>query len=354
MPSPPAPSSDDSPGDIDAEAGRWLVLGLDGLSAEEAAERDTWLARDPRHGQRLADLERLWSRLGGLPPDSVARLRPAAPAANGAEPSSRRRWLIGLGLSRPALALAGVATVSAGGGWLAWQHLGAQPLHRQRLVSRRGELLQVGLQDGSRVSLDTQSRAEVRLYRDRRVVLLQEGQAHFVVQPDAERPFDVLAGAARVTVVGTRFSVRLRSGATPRPTPVDVVVEEGEVRVGPQEPSDPATHALAALRLRAGNRVLIDGHGVPGPVGPAPAASPAWLQRRLALDGIPLAEAVAEIERYADTGLVIADPAVAALRLHGSVDLRQVASFVRALPQALPVRLAPRPDGRQELVLQQR
>ena len=48
---------------------------------------------------------------------------------------------------------------------------------------------------------------------------------------------------------------------------------------------------------------------------------------------------MAQFERYGDTGLVIRDPDVAAMRVKGSVDTRQAADFGAALPLVLPVRL---------------
>jgi len=46
----------------------------------------------------------------------------------------------------------------------------------------------------------------------------------------------------------------------------------------------------------------------------------------------------------------VRDPAVAALRVTGSVDLRRVGDFTRSLPQVLPVRLEPR-EGSVEVML---
>ena len=58
------------------------------------------------------------------------------------------------------------------------------------------------------------------------LVNLQEGRSRFKVTPDPKRRFVVRAGAARVTVLGTSFSVEHRSGGQ-----VQVQVSEGRVRV---------------------------------------------------------------------------------------------------------------------------
>jgi len=54
---------------------------------------------------------------------------------------------------------------------------------------------------------------------------LDKGSAHFVVTPNPERPFRVLAGDVTVTVLGTIFDVTIE------PTGVRVGVERGRVRV---------------------------------------------------------------------------------------------------------------------------
>ncbi|WP_208508581.1 hypothetical protein [Variovorax paradoxus] len=64
-----------------------------------------------------------------------------------------------------------------------------------------------------------------------------------------------------------------------------------------------------------------------------------WREHRLSFVDTPLARALAELERYGSTGLVVNDPAVAALRLTGTFDPRDPRTLRRALPSALPVRL---------------
>ena len=52
-----------------------------------------------------------------------------------------------------------------------------------------GEQEVVRLADGSEVTLDTDTRLRVRFVRSERQILLERGQALFVVAHDADRPF---------------------------------------------------------------------------------------------------------------------------------------------------------------------
>jgi transmembrane sensor len=175
---------------------------------------------------------------------------------------------------------------------------------------------------------------EVRLFRDRREVTLIDGQAVFLVQSDASRPFDVLAGPLQVRVVGTRFAVRHTPGIAGADG-ARVSVEEGKVRVLRRDGD-----AKNAVFLTAGQQVESDARGVLAAVSGVPGEGIApWQAHRLSFVDTPLSRALAELERYGSTGLVVNDPAVAALRLSGTFDPRDARTLRHALPSALPVRL---------------
>ncbi len=331
---------------LDAAAAGWMVRRQDGLTPEEQAELEQWLAADPAHADALEQVEGVWGRMDELPEESLAALRtglaPARPVRCMPASPGRRSWLRDVGgRLMPQAAAAALAFGVVGGGWYGWSAWQGQPTYTQTLATARGQQKQVRLPDGSMLWLDTATQIEVRLYRQRREVRLSEGQVLFAVQPNAEQPFDVLAGATRVTVVGTRFAVRRTHSGLGGDGAISVVVEEGRVRV--------AAASTAPIELGAGQSVRADAAGALGLVSTGAAAPAAWREGRVSFDGVPLAQALAEFERYGDTGLVVRDPAVAALMVHGSFELQQVGAFARALPQVLPVRLR-RIDGRSEII----
>lgn len=359
---------------MDAAAAAWMVRRQDGLLPGEEAELQEWLAADPTHAEALEQVEGVWGRLEELPdegvdalkaglpqPEARATLPPSivVPAPEASEPPrpsrpsspaspGRRSWLLDLGRLVPQTAAAAVAFGMVGGGWYGWNVWQRQPTFEQAFATARGGQQEVKLPDGSTLWLDTATRAEVTLYRQRREVRLSEGQVLFAVQSNPERPFDVLAGNTRVTVVGTRFSVRRTRSGLGDEGGVSVVVQEGRVRIASRSGAHELAGASASVGLGAGQSVTADAAGVLGPVGRDAAPVAAWREGRVSFNGTPLAQALAEFERYGDTGLVIHDPAVAALRVHGSFDLRQIDAFARALPQVFPVRLR-RANGQTEI-----
>lgn len=319
-------------GGVEREAAEWWLRRSQGLAGEDRHRLARWLAADPAHGAALARLDEVSRTLDGLPPERVAALRRSVDHAGRTRPGRR--------LSQMALA-AVVALAVAGGSWLAVDAVLQQPTYSQQLATARGHQSRYTLPDGSELQLDAASEAHVTLYRDRREVRLASGQAMFAVQPDTARPFHVLAGRNRITVVGTRFSVR---HVGPE---VAVAVEQGRVRVAAEH--DSAAAVPGGVELTAGQAVVADSSGALAAVTPiGPGAVAPWREGRLVFDDTPLASALAEFARYGDTHLVIRDPAVGALRVTGSFEIAQVGKFVRALPLILPVRLASR-DGRTEI-----
>lgn len=358
------------------QAALWATRRTEGLDAAAEAEFQDWLRADPAHAGAYEDMAKSLDPVRELPDDDIQSLREglrqSAPAgAPAQEPApdpmptaqparhrppqpalpGRRAWLAGIGRLVPQAATAMAVVALVGGGWMGWNHWQGQPTFARNYATERGQRLDIRLPDGSTLQLDAATRADVRLYRQRREVRLLEGQALFAVHADPAQPFDVLAGTVRVTVVGTRFSVRhTRAGLDAGKTVV--AVESGRVRVSraglPGETQ--AMDAGASLELGAGQGVTADETGrLQAAVSLPPGSVANWRTGRISFNDTPLAEALAELERYGDTGLVVRDPAVGALRLGGSFDVRQAGAFAQALPSLLPVRLERR-DGVVEIV----
>ena len=343
---PAAPSTETDEAALD-----WFVRRSGGsFDAADEAAFQAWLAEDGAHRAAFARHQDDWCALDALPEEGLRTLRQnladdKAAAAAHALPRPRAWWR-GLAAWTPQAALAAVALMVSCGGYLAWNLWQQQALFTQSFATARGQQLEVTLPEGSRLRLDTLSTAEVAIYRGRREVRLPQGQAMFQVTGDPARPFDVLAGPLRITVVGTRFSVRYTPGVPGRDG-VQVAVEEGRVRVARAEHSAAGD---ASVELVAGQQIASDMTGLLGAVSAVPAAGIApWRESRVSFDDTPLDQALAEFGRYGAVHLTVREPAVAALRVTGTFDPRRLDNFSRILPQVLPVRLRER-DGEAEIV----
>lgn len=345
--------------DVDEEAAQWWLRRSEGLGTEEAERLRRWLDADPAHGAALQAIHETAQALDALPADATASFvaiarastqparnapLPSAPRINEpVDPLPRRRWaghVAQAALATVVLAVAGTV------GWALVDHLHAQPVFVHTYATAPGQQMKASLPDGSRIELDTATRLDVALYRDRREVRLDGGQAHFSVTADAEKPFHVAAANTLVTVVGTRFAVR-HVGSQVR-----VAVEEGSVRIAQRDAGRQMLVAAAGsgVLLKAGDVAHADHAGTASAVGRAGAESvAAWRNGRVVFDDTPLAEAVAEFGRYGFDGVVIRDADVAAMRITGNFNVTELGGFAAALPQVLPVRLS-RSNGKTEIV----
>jgi len=226
------------------------------------------------------------------------------------------------------------------------------PLNRFSTVI--GGLEAVPLADGSRVTLNTDSELQVSLEPTERVVSLNHGEAYFEVAQDKSRPFIVNAGHKRVIAVGTQFSVR-RDGES-----VQVIVTEGTVRMEDRRARSPSSAQTSSSFSRASaDSVPTEAPGsaevVLLPAGSVARAQadavlvrnerPAeieqhlsWRSGLLTFRDTPLADAVAEFNRYNARKIVIEDPSIATLQLGGIFRSTNIDPFIELLEQGFPVR----------------
>ncbi len=329
--------------DIDQAAADWLARRYAGFSAAEAAEFERWRQADPRHALAYAGLEATWKLLDGV---RAPGAEPVAPDPDALLPRARRFRLRPL---VPALALAAALVVAYLGWWRPAQR--AARHFSDDAVTAVGGIHKLVLPDGSVVRLNTDSRVEVRYTADERRVRLVRGEAHFTVAKNPTRPFYVEAGRVAVRAVGTAFNVRLQREA------VEVLVTEGQVRVDDRARGEtllaPRAPAAAPLLL-AGERAVIPTPGAAEARGPAvPAASVAageieralaWRDRRLEFVSVPLAEIVAEFNRYNRARLSIDDPVLAARHFGGSFRADEPETLVRLLQSRFGLKVERRGD----------
>ena len=306
----------------------WVVFRDEEVSPAEKREFAEWVARAPEHVEasiRVAQVHASLSRSAVRWPETSAeeliRQARAAPEENvfplhrraSPGPEAARRPVM-----RIAVALAASVVIAVLAGWFTLM----QP---ERFQTKVGEQRSVMLADGSRVTLNTASKIEVRLRGDRRVIDLVQGQALFEVAHDAKRPFDVHAGNVVARAVGTQFEVDRRA------TRSVVTVVEGRVAiVGKPLPV-----------LSAGDRAVIDDAGSSElEHGGDLTAAMAWTERRLVFRHRPLGEIADELNRYTLGRIEIRSPALRAQEVTGTFRSDDVASFVSVLAGIEGVRVS--------------
>ena len=165
------------------------------------------------------------------------------------------------------------------------------------------ERAELRLSDGTRIRLAPASHIRVAAdYGEHERAVYLEGQGYFEVKHDESRPFVVYAGGAIARDVGTEFAVR----SYPEDRAVQVVVRTGGV----------AMSGVGLLDAGDVGRLGIDGtssltRGV------AVDSLLTWLDGRLVFHDAPLATVLAELRRWHDVDVHLADPALGNLPFTG-------------------------------------
>jgi transmembrane sensor len=227
-----------------------------------------------------------------------------------ARAASLRRSVFG-----PAGALLVVGIVACFG----YVELSASNSAKNVVATHVGETRAVALDDGTRIVLDTGSRAKVNFSATARDVELLEGQAHFEVAHDVHRPFRVHTNTVEVVAVGTAFDV----AALPSRTTVTLI--EGRVNV--RAISSTAAGGSRVEMLTPGQQWGVDSAGqLLGEKEVKIANVTAWQRGNIVIDDAPLADALGIMNRYSNTHIVVRDPALQQRHVSGAFRIGDVAT----------------------------
>lgn len=302
--------------DIDEAAASWAARADRGLTVAETAELDAWLRGDIRRSGAYARMT--WALMS-----TERAVMSAGEAGRPPVRPTRRRWLVGAGAVAASLAATGV-------------YLGS--VRPTAYSTRKGEKKVVSLDDGSVMTLNTNTRLEVRYAKDRRLVRLIDGEALFDVAKDRERPFVVVARKALVRAVGTSFTVSNVGGA-----PVEVLVREGIVDVtrsnATGEPLTRVTASSRAILARDTGAVSV-AHVDAAELG----SDLAWKDGQIVFQGETLAAAAAKFARYSDIGIVIVDPDLGAEKVAGVFNADDPVGFAKSVALSLNAKAEIRAD----------
>lgn len=288
------------------QAADWFALLQGDVDPQTRAAFRHWLQADPAHAAAYARVEKLWGD---------ADLTAALFATAAQKPKARR-------LVRPWPRLAAAAALLLtllGGAHLVGLDVDLAADH----VAPAGLPQRVALDDGSSLLLDAGAAVQVRYSAGHRDVRLLRGRLFAEVRSDAARPFRVVAGDVTAQALGTAYAVAMEPE-------IAVIVQHGRVAVRRRDE--------AVATLTAGEAVSLTGDGVIART--VPSAGFAWTENRLVFADRPLAEVMAELDRYWPGVIWVRGEALAGLRVSGSYRLDDPPAVVAALATATGAELS--------------
>ncbi|MCK8455164.1 FecR family protein [Sphingomonas faeni] len=291
-------SFDRMPENANRQAAEWLArLHADDRTPDDEAAFRAWRNANPHHADAFERASTIWESVGGLGP---------LPATSPPQ------------MSRRAVLAGAAAVVAAGGMVFGWQEAIAG-VYRTNV----GEQRRLLLEDGTRVMLDTATRFRFHPETDARILSLSAGRINLNVAKDA-RPFVIEAGAQRASLPAGRVDIR-RDGES-----VAFTAIEGTPRI---------LRDGTALALAPGHRMMMTAGHAERVDRPDLRDVIAWQDGRLAFRDETLSQAVAEMNRYTNRPLIVADPRVGGLRLSGMYRVGDPEAFARSIAILLPVRV---------------
>jgi len=154
-----------------------------------------------------------------------------------------------------------------------------------------GEFLDVQLDDGSQISVNSQSKVEITYSKSERIAHLQQGEVYFEVATEVNRPFLVKTKNGSVSVLGTRFSVRQ--------TDSDTLVTVSEGRVSLFDKPDKFDHTKSGRVLTKNQRSDFTGTITGRQIENIDAeALLSWRRQRLTFRNMPLRQVVSDLNPY--------------------------------------------------------
>ena len=309
---------------LEREAHRWVTQLVSGeATAADAQALRRWIAQSPRHADAYAAATARWNAFGAA--GKALRAEQARDVRRPVRPMSRRLVLGGGAMAATlAVAYAGVRPPLA-----LWPSIDELTADYRTATGEQRHIALAGLasvQMNTRTSL---SLVAATADADSQVRLLA-CEASFTTAPQAARSLVVLAGEGRTIASRARFDVRSADNA------VCVSCLDGDVRV---------EHGAQAATVRAGQQIRYDAGGLGGAMAIDPADASAWQSGVLIFRFTPLADVVAEINRYRQGRVILLNAALAAKPVNGRFQISRIDEALGWIGQAVGARSRTLPGG---------
>lgn len=171
-----------------------------------------------------------------------------------------------------------------------------------------GEIKTITLEDNSVIRLNTRTVLRVKYDDQKRLVILEKGQATFSVAKNPDRPFVVSAGMGQVTALGTEFDIHKTNEG------LYISLIEGKVQVRHRDASKIAakdTDGKFAVIMEADNMHAVYTTLTPQGISEIEIRDSvhvtAWQQRKIVFQDKSLSYVIKELNRYSARPIVLKD-----------------------------------------------
>ncbi|MEE7625599.1 FecR family protein [Methylobacter sp. Wu8] len=296
------------------QAAYWQAqLSSDLVTEQQRREFEVWLNERPENKMAWQEINAFWLGLDslteaditGAASDRIIAFKTSNPSKPGL------RFVRPLGIAASLLLMASLMYTQAG-------------FYFADYTTAPGKQRNVTLADGSEIIMNTDTAVSIDYSAQRRQITLHDGEAYFVVAPDAKRPFEVQTHSGQVRALGTEFNIKTRRKdvtVTVYQHSVRVTAENGKVLESLPEGrqvafSDDALSAVTTANLQRGQ---------------------AWKNQRMIFQDRPLAEVIEELNRYRSGKIMVMNDAIKALPVTGVFATDDTNVALLTIEQSLPI-----------------
>ncbi|CAG0996519.1 Protein FecR [Methylophilaceae bacterium] len=302
------------------EAARWFARMQNAAPDHPDRGRfEAWLMSSPAHASEYAAFAETWDDF-----DSISRLQSLAQALELKKAELGDKYV--KTVVRGVLGIFLAITCSL----LGYQVWMAQPVYTLASSTSIGEIKRQQLADGTLLTLNADTSAEIIYYRNKRTAVLKRGEVIFDVAGEPERPFIIDSGHARITVLGTHFAVNRLNRL------VRVSVDHGRVRVEAQDAEGNTMHE--PLVLSGGEVAEVDAGKTPARVQRNAQDAFSFQSGSVTFQQATMDEIAETLSRYRKKPIVAVEGN--GQHVTAIVQVVDIESFLQVLPKIAPVRVS--------------
>lgn len=199
----------------------------------------------------------------------------------------------------------------------------------EEVVVPKGERMQLVFQDGSKASLNSESRIKYPRkfsFTERKVEL--EGEAFFEISHNKNRPFIVDLNSINVQVLGTTFNVKAYSADSD----ILVTLETGKISISNKtQPIAFLKPGEKAIYNKVTQKCLITRSK-------DITAASAWKKNLIIFDNTPLSEVIVTLSRWYNIDFILKDPTTLKYSYTLTSHKKQIQEILYELEKIAPVR----------------
>lgn len=308
---------------IKSEALDWMRrLGSGEVTRNDLEALDRWRMASGVHRRAFAEASLFWDVLGKAAREAKARSDASQSSRAGSGSRIGRRALL---VGATAATIAYVAVRPPLGLWPSTAEFAAD------YRTATGEQRQLAISADITIDMNTQTSltAPVRVGQHYALELVS-GEVAVSVRADNGEPLRIAAARGQIEADRANFNVR-RDGVS-----VCVTCTEGAVRV---------TGPSAVTTLAAGQQLTYGDSGQESAVAVDPAVVTAWKRGMLIFRNVPLAQVIAELNRYRPGKIILLNKALAERDVVAGFRLDQIGDAVTYLCQAVGAQARSLPGG---------